>query len=182
MTVALSAVMLRILCMLLLTASVAHAERFAFGVAFGKGSDESAAFSTRALSGRLRIADHVSVFGELGRAYLDDDKWAARRGLVGARLDLSRGRWQPFIAAALGGERWTGGSFHSEADYTVREAGIGLEVALEQTIAIGVELRAGARELQATRLPGDVVILIIPPSPPLGENYTTAALTLTARL
>ena len=175
--------MLRILCMLLLTASVAHAERFAFGVAFGKGSDDSAAYSTRALSGRLRLANHVSVFAELGRAYLDDNDWTARRGVVGARLDLSRGRWQPFIAAAIGGERWTGGSLRTEADYTTREAGLGLELALEQTVAIGVELRAGTRELQATRFTDDdVVILIVPPSAPIGENYTTLALTLTARL
>jgi hypothetical protein len=172
--------------------SPALADRLAIGASIGKsggktGGDTGEEISTRGVFARVMLGERASIFGELGGATLEDlidSTWTARRGVVGARLDLSRDRWTPYVLLGIGAERWRGGGWDAGTitDYSIRELGGGIDLALDRTVSIGLDLRFGERTLEQSRFEGDVVIAILPPSPPIGTDYTALRLTLTAKL
>lgn len=163
----------------------------------GDGTDVDQ--STSNVFGRLRIGSGVSLQLELGRATLapgvsssscgftgcDDPYpgWATRRLALGVRYDLRGGaaRLVPFVVGALVRERWDQGI--ATHDVGARELGVGVELRLTSTIALGLELRRGARRLDGTRI-DDGVATLVPVTPPfqIDDHYRATRLTLSMRL
>jgi hypothetical protein len=171
----------------LLAGSPAEAERLAVGAALGRVTGEADRSTSRGLFARVALAPRVGLFGELGRASLEDPgegAWIAKRAAFGVRADLGAGAWTPYLLAAAGGERWYGllWDLRLTSDHRIAELGGGLELALDRTVSIGLDVRIGERTLAQTRFRDDVVILIVPPSPPIARAYTSMHLTLTVRL
>jgi hypothetical protein len=168
--------------------------KFAIGASLGSTSGEAGRdeVSTRGLFARIGLGSRLWAQVEIGSGELedlDDSTWKSRRGALALRVDLNEGsRWTPYLLGAIGGERWFGGGwdYGTESDFTSRELGGGLDLALGTDVALGVDVRFGRRDLEQTRwTDDDVVIAIVPPSPPIDTadgSYSSLRLTLTAKL
>jgi hypothetical protein len=178
---------------LLFVGPAAADTRFAIGASLGQteGADDSRdEISTRGVFARLGLGSRFWAQAEIGSGSLDDlddSSWNHRRGALALRADLGSGRWTPYLLGAIGGERWFGGGwdYGTQSDYTFTELGGGLDLALGDEVALGLDLRFGGRELAQSRWrDDDVVIAIVPPAPPIDPegDYTSIRLTLTAKL
>ena len=190
------------LCLVLVAGagSPAHADRFAIGASVSAGQGEGGTSSTtdhvtsRGVFGRLGLFGGLSVEAEVGRAELDrtggrnEDgspyiPTAAKLGTLTARYDLlGGGTLRPHLLAGVGVENWS--SEYVDWSYSRREIGVGLEGSVGGGLRIGVDVRAGKRELIDSRVHDDIKDLIqIAPSDPLGDDnadYVSVRATLGA--
>jgi hypothetical protein len=159
----------------LLLPSVAHAERYALGVSVGESDGDGGAdgVTGRGVWGRGQLSERLAVEVELARGTTETDHLTRRLGAA-AVLDLSGGRFVPFVLAAIAGERAENGMGGVD-DHRAVELGVGLSVEVVDRLTVGLDLRKGERTL--LRSSGNLEILIYAPGLEEGE-YASGRLTL----
>jgi len=178
--------------------SPARADRFAIGASVGAsrgggGTSYLDSMTSRGVFARLRLFGRLSVEAELGQVDLAQpdttldygagtfDAHHAKLGTASLRYDLApHGSVLPHVLAGLGVENWT--NDYIEWDYSKRELGLGVDVVITDGLRLGLDLRAGKRELIGTRQTQNSSILVYMPAPfpEQASSYTSARVTLGA--
>lgn len=164
--------------------SPAAADRLTVGASLGETrGDQLAVARGPGAFVRLRAGARSLIELDVARSAPESEAHTSTRLGASLVLELSaRGRGlTPYLVAGGGVTRtehafWIG-------DHRHLEVGAGLDLALGERAWLGVDARAGQRDLVDERLPHDPVILIyIPPALPAHHTYTSVRLTLSFAL